>query len=156
MFLEDLRAAGSPAIALLLEGFKAVRQKPPPVTTISVKRPPAALQDREAKVSIFANRVARPASGALKSRAPNQTHRAMNDDGIVFVALDHSDVKEPGILAVHDMVHEAAVGIAMVLRGLDQADRRISKARNEILEPIGMDRIVSVDHADDLRIRSEE
>ena len=49
----------------------------------------------------------------------------MHDDGIGLVALDHADVEEAGILAVHGVVHDAAAAIAVVLRRLDHADLRV-------------------------------
>ena len=41
-----------------------------------------------------------------------------------LVALDHADVEEPGIFAVHDVVHQRAVAVAVLLRRLHQADAR--------------------------------
>jgi hypothetical protein len=46
----------------------------------------------------------------------------MYDDRVLLVALDHADVEETGIFALHGVMHEAAVAVAMVLRSLDQAD----------------------------------
>ncbi len=85
--------------------------------------------------------------------APDQAHRAVHDDGVDFVALDHADVEEAGIFGVHGVVHQRAVAVAMVLRRLHEADARIGEQRHQILEPIRRDHIVGIDGADDLRVR---
>jgi len=61
---------------------------------------PAVLDDAKPEVGILADGVAGPAAGHCHRRAPDQAHGAVNDDGVLFVALDHADVEEPGIFAV--------------------------------------------------------
>ena len=107
---------------------------------------------REAEVGVLADRVARPAAGHVHRGAADQAHGAVDDDGVVLVALDHADVEEAGIFAVHDVVHQRAVAVAMVLRRLHEADARIGEGRHEILQPVGVHDIVGVDDADDLGV----
>ena len=76
----------------------------------------------------------------------------MHDDGVGLVALDHADVEEAGIFAVHGMMHDAALAVAMVLRRLDHADLGIGEGRDEVLEPVRTHHVVGIDHADDLGI----
>jgi len=45
-------------------------------------------------------------------------------------------IEEPGILAVHDVMHQRPVAVAMVLRRLHQADAGIGENRNQILQHI--------------------
>ena len=93
-----------------------------------------------------------PAAGHVHRRAADQAHRAVHDDGVELVALDHADVEEAGIFAVHDVVHQRLVAVAMLLRRLHEADARIGEDRHEILQPVRLHDIVGVDDADDLGI----
>ena len=85
--------------------------------------------------------------------AADQAHGAVNDDGVGLVALDHADVEEPGIFAVHGVVHDACAR-----RRDDPAapapgrpsDRRTQGPRS--FSQSGSHHIVGVDDADDLGI----
>ena len=46
----------------------------------------------------------------------------MDDDRVGFVALDHADVEKAGIFSVHDVVHQRAVAVAVILRCLNETD----------------------------------
>ena len=63
----------------------------------------------------------------IERGAPDQAHGAVHDDGVGLVALDHADVEEAGIFAVHGVMHERAFAVAVVLRRLDHADLRIGE-----------------------------
>ncbi len=76
----------------------------------------------------------------------------MHDDGVVLVALDHANVEEAGVFAVHHVVHQAALAVAVVLRRLDQPDRGINEHWDQILEPVHMHDVIGVQHADDGRV----
>ena len=76
----------------------------------------------------------------------------MNDNGIGLVALDHADVEETGIFAVHGVMHDGAFAVAMILRRLDHADLRIDEGGDQILEPVRPHHVIGVDDADDLGI----
>ena len=78
----------------------------------------------------------------------------MHDDGVGLVALNHADIEEAGIFAVHGVVHDGAVAVAMVLRRLDHPDLRVGEGRHQILEPVRPHDVVGVDHADDLGVGS--
>ena len=121
-FLHDLEAAIGPAVTLLLVGFERVGQQPVAVAPVGVVREPAALEHGEAEIGVLADGVARPAAGGLERRAADQAHGAVHDDGVDLVALHHADVEEAGIFAVHGVVHQRALAVAMILRRLDQAD----------------------------------
>ena len=107
---------------------------------------------REAEIGVLADGVAGPAAGHVHRRAADQAHGAVHDDGVELVALDHADVEEPGIFAVHDVVHQRAVAVAMLLRRLHQADAGIGENRHQVLQPVRLHHIVGVDDADDLGI----
>jgi hypothetical protein len=77
----------------------------------------------------------------------------VHDDRIELIALNHADVEESGVFAVHRVVHDAALAIAMILRRLDKADRRVVEKRHKVLEPVGLHHVVSVNDADHLGIR---
>ena len=113
---------------------------------------PAVLEHGEAEIGVLADRVARPAAGRVQRGAADQAHGAVHDDGVGLVALDHADVEEAGIFAVHGVVHDAAVAVAVILRRLDQADLGIGEQRREILQPVRLHDIVGVDDADDLGV----
>ena len=66
---------------------------------------------------------------AFQRGAADQAHGAVHDDGVGLVPLHHADVEEAGIFAVHGVVHEAALAVAVVLRRLHQSDSRIGKQR---------------------------
>ncbi len=154
VLLDDLEAAIGPAVALLLERFIGVGQQAFAVAHIGVVGEPARLLDRKPEIGVLADRVARPAADLVHRGAADQAHRAVHDDGVEFVALDHANVEEAGIFAVHDVVHQRTVAVAMLLRRLHQADAGIGEGRHEILQPVRMHDIVGVDDADDLGINS--
>ncbi len=77
----------------------------------------------------------------------------MHDNRIELVTLDHTDIKETSVFSVHGIVHNAALGIAMVLRGLHEADCRIAEQRREVLKPVGAHHVVRVDHTDYFGVR---
>ena len=108
MLLDDLEAAIRPAMALLLVGLESVGQQAVAVALVGVVRLPAVLEDGEAEIGVFADRVARPAAGGVERGAADQAHRAVHDDGVDLVALDHADIEEAGIFAVHGVMHDAA------------------------------------------------
>ena len=78
----------------------------------------------------------------------------MDDNGIGLVALDHADVEEAGIFAVHGVMHDGALAVTMILRRLDHADLRIHEGGDQILEPVRPHHVIGVDYTDDLGIRS--
>ena len=57
----------------------------------------------------------------------------MDDDGVGLVPLHHADVEEAGIFAVHQFRDHALAAVAMILRRLHEADRRILEGGDEIL-----------------------
>ncbi len=152
MLLDDLEAAIGPAMALLAERLVGVRQQTEAVTLVGVVGDPAILDNGKTEVGVLADGVAGPAAGHVHGGAADQAHGAVNDDGIVLVALDHADVEEAGILAIHDVVHQRLAAVAVILRRLNQADARIGKRRHQVLQPVGRHHIVGVDHADDLGV----
>ncbi len=114
---------------------------------------PAVLQHGQAEIGVLDDGVARPAAGGFERGAADQAHRAVHDDGVELVALNHADIEEAGIFGVHGAMHQRAVAVAMVLRRLHEADARIGEQRHEILEPVRLDHVVGIDDADDLGVR---
>src|SRR5215510_6926365 len=131
MFFQDLEAAVSPTVPLLLVSFKAVRQQAAAITPVGIMSLPAEFEQRQSKVGVLADRIARPAARGFDCRASDETHRAVRDDCIKLVALDHADVKEAGIFAIHRIMHDAACAIAVILWCLHQPDSRIAEKRYE-------------------------
>ena len=122
MLFHDLEAAIGPAVTLFLVGLEAVGQQAVAVAPVGVMRLPAELEQREPEIGVLADSVARPAAGGLERGAADQAHRAVHDDGVVFVALDHADIEEAGIFAIHGVMHHALLAVAVILRRLHQAD----------------------------------
>ena len=122
MLLENLEAAIGPAVALLLVGLETVGQQAVAVAAVGVMRVPAELEQREAEIGVLADGVARPAAGGFQRGAADQAHGAVHDDGVGLVPLHHADVEEAGIFAVHGVMHQAALAVAVILRRLHQAD----------------------------------
>ena len=139
-------------MTLLLERLVGVGQQALAIADVGVVRQPALLLDGQAEIGVLADGVAGPAAGHVHRRTADQAHRAVHDDGVAFVALDHADVEEAGIFAVHDVVHQGTVAVAVFLRRLHQADARIGENRHQILQPVRMHDIVGVDDADDLGV----
>ena len=54
--------------------------------------------------------------------AANEAHGAVHDDGVGLIALDHANIKEAGVFAVHDVMQRRASAIAVILRRLHEAD----------------------------------
>src|SRR5215470_15027391 len=122
MLLDDLESARGPAVALLLVGLEGVGQQTVAVAAVGVMRLPAELQDGKPEIGVLADGVARPSAGRLERGAANETHGTVNDDSIGLIALDHADIEEAGVLAVHGMVEWTAPAVAVILRRLHQAD----------------------------------
>src|SRR5205807_178030 len=101
---------------------------------------------------ILADGVAGPAAGHVHRGAADQAHGAVNDDGVGLVALDHADIEEPGIFAVHDVVHQRTVAVAMVLRRLHQANAGIGEHGYQVFQPVRLHHVVGVDDADDFGV----
>src|SRR5207248_6499653 len=101
MFAQDLEAAIGPTVALPLVGFERIRQQPMTVAAIGVVDLPAMLEHSQAEVAILDNGIARPATHREERGAANEAHGAVHDNGIRLVTLDHADIEEAGVLAVH-------------------------------------------------------
>src|SRR6266849_2449476 len=125
MLLEDLKSARGPAVALFLVGLEGVGQQAVAVAAIGVMSLPAELQDGKPKIGVLADGVARPPAGRLERGATNETHGTVNNDGIGLVALDHADIEEAGVLAVHRVVERTAPAVAVILRRLHQPNLRV-------------------------------
>src|SRR5690242_12115720 len=69
----------------------------------------------------------------------------MLNDSVVFVALDHADLEEAAILLVSHGLEYVLVGVAIVLRPLDQCDLRRSKQRQGATQPEGFNLIIAID-----------
>ena len=153
MLVDDLHAARSPAVALLLVILEGIRQQPMAITTVGVMLEPTLFEDREAEIGILADRILGPAAGILQRRAAHEAHRAMGDDGVGFVAQHHADIEEAGIFGVHRAMQGGTVAVAVILRCLHEADARIGEGGNQILQPIRIDDVIGIEHADDLGFR---
>ncbi len=153
MLAHQLQAAERPALTLALVGRERIGQEPIAIAAIGVMREPSAGENGDAEIAVLHDGVARPAADAIERVPPDQAHRAVHDNGIDLVALDHADIEEPGIFGVHGVMHNRAIAVAVILRRLHQPNLRIGKLRNQIFEPVRLDHIVGVDHADDLGVR---
>src|SRR5882762_3945756 len=152
MLADDLKPAIGPAMTLLLEGIERVGQQTMTVASISIVNLPATFEDRQAEVGIFDDGVTRPSTSCFERSTADEEHSAMHNDGIGLVALDHADIEESCIFAVHCLVHDRALAVAMVLRSLDHADLRIGKNGGEVFQPIGPNHIVGINDADDFGV----
>ena len=94
MLLGDLQPAKCPAMALLFVGFEGVGQEPEAIATVGVVGEPSLLEQCQPEVGIFADRIARPAPGALERLLAHKAHGAMHDDGVGLVAQNHPDVEK--------------------------------------------------------------
>src|SRR5712671_194945 len=152
MLADDLKPAIGPAMTLLFEGIERIGQQTVTIAPIGIVNLPATFEDREAEVGIFDDGVTRPATGCVERVAPDEAHRAMHNDGVGLVALDHADIEEPCVFSVHRLVHDRALAVAMILRSLDHADLRIGKNGGEVFQPIGPNHIVGINDADDFGV----
>ena len=97
----NLEATECPTVALLLVGLEGVGQQAIAVAAIGVMGcQPCSIIVSPRSVS-STDGVARPAAALFERGAADQAHGAVHDDGIDFVALDHADLEEAGIFAVH-------------------------------------------------------
>ena len=124
------------------------------VASVGIMDLPAVLEHQQAEVAVLDDRVARPSADRDQRGAPHQAHGAMHDDGICLIALDHADIEEAGIFAVHGVMHDGALAVAMILRRLDHPDLRVGEGRHQILEPVGPHHVIGVDDRDDLGVGS--
>jgi hypothetical protein len=152
VLLHNLHGAAGPARPLRPEGEIVLRQQSPAIAAVGVVGTPAELQDRQAEIAVLANRVARPAARGLQRGTADQAHRAVHDDGVGLVALDHADIEEAGIFGVHGGVDQAAVAVAVILRRLNQSHLGVGETGDQIPEPLWIDHIIGVDHADDFSV----
>src|SRR5690242_2790169 len=116
MLLENLEAAIGPPVSLFLVGIEAIGQQAVTIALVRIVGLPAEFEQRQAEVGVLANGVARPPAGGLNGGSPDQAHGAVRNNGVELIALDHADVEEAGIFAVHGVVHDATFAIAMILR----------------------------------------
>ena len=77
----------------------------------------------------------------------------MLDDRVVLVALDHADVEEAGVLAVHHRLEHRALAVAMVLRRLHQAHGGVAEVRHQVPQPVLVHDVVGIDHRDHFGVR---
>src|SRR5499427_10290648 len=98
---------------------------------------PPELQDGETEVGVLADGVAGPSGGGLERGSANEAHGAVDDNGIGFITLDHADIEEARILAVHHIMERTALAVAVILWRLHQPDLGIGEDRDQIAEPIG-------------------
>ena len=77
----------------------------------------------------------------------------MHDNGIRLVTLDHADIEEAGVLAVHGVMHERARAVAVVLRRLQHPHFRVQEGGDQVFQPVRVHDVIGIDDCDDLRIR---
>src|SRR3974390_3080823 len=152
VLLHDLHGTTRPSRPLSPEGQIVLRQQSPTIAAVGVVGTPPELQDRQSEVAILANRIARPAAGSVDCGPTDQAHRAVDNNSVHFVALDHADVEKARIFGVHGGMDRAAAAVTMILWRLDQSDFRVREARNQILEPMRINYIVCVDDTDNFGI----
>src|SRR6266496_6732971 len=116
-----------------------LRQQTPAIAGCGVMRAPTPLQNGQAEIGIFAERVARPAARVIERGAADQAHGAVHDDRIRLVALHHADIEESRVFGIHSRMDETAPAVTVILRRLDEADRGIREARYQGLQPVRMD-----------------
>src|SRR5262249_59401747 len=91
-----------------------------------------------------------PAPDLLEDRAPNQAHRAREDDRVAVGARRHGHVEEVAI-AVEEAPQVAVVlPVAVVLWRLNERNLRVSEMADCVAQPVGLDHVVGVDNADPL------
>src|SRR5262245_66404657 len=111
---------------------------------------PAFVEHEPAEVAVLDNCSARPTAGRDQRRAAHQAHGAVYDDGIRLISLNHADVEEAGIFAVHGVMHDGALTVAMILRRLDHPDLRVDEDRNPDFAPVRTHHVIGVDNHDEL------
>src|SRR5215470_2302214 len=114
---------------------------------------PAQFQNGKPEIGVLADGIAGPPAGGIERRATDETHGAVYDDGISLVALDHPDIEETSIFAVHRMVEWAAAAVAVVLRRLHQSDLGFSERRHQVGKPIRGHHIIRINDANYFGIR---
>ena len=125
VLLDDLEAAIGPAVALLLVGLEGVGQQAVAVAPVGVMRLPAELEHASGR-DRCPRRSCRSTSRRPTSSAARRIRHMVPCTMMALASLrcDHADVEEAGIFAVHGVMHEAALAVAMILRRLHQADLR--------------------------------
>src|SRR5436189_14012 len=113
MLAQNPETAIGPTVALLLRGLDGVGYQAVSVAPVCIMNLPPMLEYQQAEVAVFDNRIARPAAGRDQRSAADQAHRAMHDDRVCLVSLDHTDIEEAGIFAIHRVMHDGTIAVAM-------------------------------------------
>ncbi len=151
MALHDLDGAVGPAEALLLEVDEGVRHQPLAEAVVGVGGRVAFLEHAQAQLGVLADGPVGPAQ-LVHHRAADHRHGAVLDDRVAVVAGDHADVEEALVLGVAELLEQAFVLVAIVLRRLHHGDSRVGEVRDHVLEPVAVHAVVRVDHRDDFGV----
>ena len=152
MRLHDLHGAVSPAEALLLVAGEMVGRQAVAEALAAVHGAIALLHQAQAQLGVLGDAPGRPAAQLLHQVAAHQGHRAVLDDGVVFVAQAHADVEEAGIFPVEHFLEAVAGPVAVVLRRLHVADLGVVEMRYHGLQPVRPHHVVAVDDSDHLGV----
>src|SRR5438876_7248784 len=109
----------------------------------------ATREDAEAGLGVLCHYIRVPAADLLQRAAPDEAHRAREDDGVAVRTAGHSDLEEVLVAEVEAAQILVVSPVAIVLRGLDESDLGIGKVTDHRPKPVRLDHVVRVDDADD-------
>ena len=122
-------------------------------TDLRIQRRVSGLENTQAQLGIFCDAPLSPPANLVHGLAANHAHRAVLDDRVVLIALNHPNTKEAIVFLVQQPLEQAFVGIAVILWGLHDANFFVGKTRQHSLQPIRVDLIIAIDHANECRRR---
>ena len=149
---QDLDSTQRPTKALLLESVEAQRHQALPVGTWHVDAGVAARQHAQAGLGVLRHDIGIPASDFLQRAAPDEAHRAREDDRVPVRATGHRDLEEVLVAEVEPPQVLVVRPVAIVLRGLNERDLGIGEVADHRAEPVRLDHVIGVDDADDLDV----
>src|SRR5207245_3037665 len=149
---QDLDSTQCPAETLFLEAVEAERHEPLTVGTRHVDADMATRQHAQAGLRIFGDNIGIPSADLLQRAAPDEAHRAREDDRVAVRAGWHGDLEEVAV-AVIETAQILVVGpVAIVLRRLDEGHFGVGEVSDHCPKPIRLDHLIRIHDTDDLAL----
>ncbi len=138
----------APPESLLLQAVEVERHQPLAVCSRVVDAAVAGAEHAQRCLGVLGDALLVPAADRVERRAPDQPHRAAEDDRVAVAARDHRDVEEVA-KAVEETAQISVVApFAIVLRRLHERDRGIVEISDRVAQPLRMHLVVGIHDAE--------
>ena len=152
MLVQDLDAPQCPAKALLLETVEGERHHSLAAGLGHVDPAPSTAEEAQAGLRVLGDAGLVPAPDRLQGAPPEESHGAGEDDRVPVRAGRHAECEEVAVAVVKPAQVGFVLPTAVLLRRLHEGDARVGEVARHVAQPVGIDRVVRVDHADHLHL----